>query len=1616
MHDSLRMHLMIALLLFSPWAGVGATSDLPPTSPQTHADPILVDGIPPLECGDELCLRPLRHYFRDGRPASEEYGWWQSYGPDKDWNGMDDRLQHIIAGEASISPTAITGPDGRKTVAIVVDYAWHPGQEEIETLRHILHEHGWVGEEGGAYWAVMESIDSIVLDKVPVSALLDIWSANGVVVVEMQNVMVPALETSSKAARARPSEIYDGEAWPRGYTGEGVVIAILDTGVDNEHRSLNDFDDNDDEPDLDPNSYSDQKWLAGFDATSTASNPDGSQDPDDGQGHGTHVAGIALGTGHSAKQHIGAAPGAYLVDIKVLTDAGGTNSQYSISGIQWAIQNKDNNWGNNASSKGIDILSMSFGSVSNPFDTDDKGDNGTSAEARQVNNASINGLVCVVAMGNDGMHRVPSPASADGAISVGSASDRDSINRSDDTIASYSNWGPRESDGDEDDLDELKPDVVGYGSGIVSASAATGTSFPGQPRPMADIGYESKDGTSMSTPHVSGIIALMLQTDSSLTPEDIKQALRDSSELRGTPSETSIDDDWNNKWGWGLVDASCAIDVTLRRSCTPLDNSSGPVIEPPPDDNGTIDVVEITSPSSGSIVKSGEWLLIQGTADTSEFQAERIEVRLIQKLDGGAERELLNWDFTGGDVDNWDYNLKINDDWYHEDEQFTFIQARAIDDSGQLSKIATNWANIVRFSISLFSPSSNEPVQDVINVNGQVEGTEHDIVEYSIDGGDWILGEELEFQESGVQDFSFNWDSNTVDDGTHRIDVKFTNESGYSPDSVRRTFKVDNQPPAPSFTFRGSVEVKDQDLSVTSAVAGSVLEIHFEVSNIGDKDAQDVHVRLNAPGSESESYPSEGRIPSLDQGETASVILYWWATKAGEHQVEIEIDPSNSQGDPDDSDNKYSFTFQIDERPLEPTLRFLSGAVVTDPRIPRPNEPFEIEIRVDNLGRTGASGLTMLLERRDDYGWVEIDTKPISEIPGSETTSGYATVVFPTISDDIGGVQYLATLLGDGVEIAHSELSFGVAVDTLLVGGPVSLDSKLNDDEYVVDMIGIGEGAHLLTTRSGELHLRTLTSRFEMPKDILLEDSWAGEAVMTLREDGRTHIAWTGRESTPEGYKLIDIGMTSVDENGERTAIQHHLTPIRISEGSYWGLDLDSRGNEVVLAGYHRNISTGGSWRDVTSIFLLSSSTPDSESSWSFNPSVVTNVDIRSTDADSIVIALGEKYVHLLYEEYRDDVSGEERVGLIYAHGDAMQFSWDFQYSVGDNVSTPQMHVTVDDGEDIIFAAWRDGEGRNAKLAHIVVDSSWSSHQTQYTDAPGNSRILMAKNGEEIWLLYDEIGVRGPVIRYGLMSTNGSEVDHGLSDIISSGLLRGVANMEGDLTFMYSSTSGTLYLQTASSTQRDTEVGSSPTLLDKLLAPLPGDRKTQLAILSGIGISSLMLLMVVIVSLRRLKRHNFEEEEEKDFDEDLELVIDPDTDELIAIDRDSSEEIVITIPESESEEVEEPELELTLAESLEKDVNEGKANLRMERRIKRQQERQMAEDAAKLAAEMFANPVIQSEVEEVLENEELPPAPLPGLPGFDREANCPKCDAKFTVKDIARRRVDCPVCDENFEI
>ena len=1538
---------LVIVFLFADLGVLANETDTSPVEFETqslYSEPILVDGLPPLMCGDELCLRPVRDIDRGDRISAEEVQWWQSYGPDLDWNGMDDRLQRVLAGAESVSPTAIIGPDGRKTVAIVVDYAWRANDAEIETLRAVLDAHGWVGEDGGAWFQQLTDIDSVAIDKVPVSALMDLYSMHGVVVIEMQNVMIPSNDVAAKASRARPSDVYAATAYERDYIGDGIVVAVLDTGVDNEHESLNDFDDQSDEPDEDPLSYNDHKWVAGYDATSSASNPDGSQDPDDGNGHGTHVAGSAVGTGDSSRIHMGTAPGAYLVDIKVLTDAGGTNSQASLNGIQWLINNQNTDWGHNSSTRGIQVASMSFGSASSPLDNENQGDNGSGSEARLVNDAVNASIVCVVAMGNDGTNRVPSPASADRAISVGAATDRGNINRTNDNVADYSNTGPRLDDNDDDEWDELKPDITAYGSDIMSATAQTGTSFPGQPaKPLAGSDYDSKDGTSMATPIASGIVALMLQADPSLEPQEVKDILRNSSEARGSASEPSISDRWNDEWGFGLIDASCAIDMVLEKACTPLE-ANGDIITPPPSGNGTGDHVDMSKPTNGTWWIEGNFVRISGTSIANDDGDDytKVQIKIEQHLESGTVRELQSWVDTGGDVSSWFIDISVKDNWVRQDEDYVLVMARALTDDGDESSLDVRWVNIARMAVTIAGPPLGTALQGTVEFSGTVEGVEHDILEYRVDNGDWLVGEELAEMDVGSQDWSFSWNSNSVDDGSHRIAFRMVNQSGVVTDDVRRTYTVDNQPAAPDFLFQGTVEIRDQDLPVYSAVAGTVLEVDFTIGNVGDLDANDVFVQIDAVGSQSETYPRETRISTLNQGESQQVTLYWWATEAGTHDVTITIDPNNQHGDPNPNNNVYTFSFDVEERPVEAMLRFLPGAVTTNPKVPLPDSMFDIDVRIDNLGQTEAMQLTMRLERWTSDGWLEIGTSSIPIVPGSESSSGQGMGNFNEIGRPIGSEDYRVILEGDGVESEFSEHRFTIVIDDVSLGSQVSV--SLSQGEVAIDFIGMENGGLLFTTREGELHVRTITESMVMQVDVLLEEKWGGELATYLRDDGLVQAVWNRKTISPDGYTLTDLAFTSLTRLAEETPVHHQMPAIKLSEGSYWGLALTEYDEQMVLSGYHRDISTSGSWQDITSIFTLTSMSPDSPSSWSPPNVVLSDIDIRPSQGDALAIGLGEENLHILYQEIRDDVTGLDRVGMMYTHGNPDYAAWGFQSSVGDNARMAQMIVLTNESDDVLIASWIEGRGKDAMIAHVVTDNSWS-HDAERIEAPGATHIELNPTSDGVQIFYDEINGYGPVTRYGLLSDSSLGQTLALSNIITEGFLKGHAGMQSDGILLLSSASGSLKMRTlADMSGESNRVSGTSSFLDSLLAPLPGDKETKVIILGVSSTLFVVFLLLITLSVRSSRRQEelIQSKEKKYEDSDtLELLVKPIEDDgpLLAIDTETEDLVV----EMETPVAVLDDEELSLSESLAVKSESGEGNARLDRRMKRKQQREISD-------------------------------------------------------------------------
>ncbi|MGW7707859.1 S8 family peptidase [Streptomyces sp. NPDC054771] len=257
-------------------------------------------------------------------------------------------------------------------------------------------------------------------------------------------------------------------AWKAGYTGKGVKIAVLDTGVDATH------------PDLQGRILDAKNFTA-------------SPDTKDRVGHGTHVSSIAAGSGaKSGGKFKGVAPDAKLLEGKVLDDDGFGDDSGILAGMEWAV------------AQGADIINLSLGGSDTPeVDPLEAAVNKLSADQ---------GVLFAIAAGNEGdmAGTVDSPGSADAALTVGAVDDKDQL-------ADFSSRGPRIGDG------AIKPDVTAPGVDI-TAAAAPGSAIDqevGQNPP----GYLTISGTSMATPHVAGAAALLKQQHPEWKYAELKGAL-----------------------------------------------------------------------------------------------------------------------------------------------------------------------------------------------------------------------------------------------------------------------------------------------------------------------------------------------------------------------------------------------------------------------------------------------------------------------------------------------------------------------------------------------------------------------------------------------------------------------------------------------------------------------------------------------------------------------------------------------------------------------------------------------------------------------------------------------------------------------------------------------------------------------------------------------------------------------------------------------------------------------------------------------------------------------------------------------------------------------------------
>jgi len=334
-------------------------------------------------------------------------------------------------------------------------------------------------------------------------------------------------------------------AWDQSQ-GAGVIVAVLDTGVAYEN-----YGEYQQAPDLAGTAF-----VPGYDFINNDSHPN------DDDSHGTHVAGTIAQSTNNGVGVAGVAPACSIMPVKVLDADGAGTAQTLADGIYYAVDN------------GAQVINLSLGWPVRGRRAVDPGETVRSAIAY----AHGRGVTIVCASGNDGRGAVAYPAAYDDyCIAVGAT-------RYDEKRASYSNYG--------DSLDIVAPggDVAvdqnedGYVDGVLQ------NTFNPNTGDVKDFGYWFFDGTSMATPHVSGVAALLIARGAS-GPDQVRQALQTTAEDKGESGR-------DKRYGHGLLDAAAAV------------ASVGPPNNAP--------TVSITSPADGSSYASGVTISFAGNATDTE--------------------------------------------------------------------------------------------------------------------------------------------------------------------------------------------------------------------------------------------------------------------------------------------------------------------------------------------------------------------------------------------------------------------------------------------------------------------------------------------------------------------------------------------------------------------------------------------------------------------------------------------------------------------------------------------------------------------------------------------------------------------------------------------------------------------------------------------------------------------------------------------------------------------------------------------------------------------------------------------------------------------------------------
>ncbi|MGB8129749.1 MAG: S8 family peptidase [Candidatus Angelobacter sp.] len=440
---------------------------------------------------------------------------------------------------------------------------------------------------GGAVLGQLPIVNGLVasLDH---NAIVSLSNQSNVVYISKDRTLTPFFDNAGPAVNA-------SAAWQSNYTGAGIGVALIDSGVNNH-------------PDLATTGFLPFSRIV-YNKSFVA----GDSSAADAYGHGTHIAGLIAGNGLSSTGPLfsqnfkGIAPGAHIVNLRVLDANGSATDSSVIAAINQAISLK--------SQYNIRVINLSLGrGVFESYKLDPL--------CQAVEKAWKNGIVVVVAAGNNGRFlptsgygTVTSPGNDPYVLTVGSMKPMGTPERTDDLIASYSSKGPTL-------LDHIvKPDLVAPGNLLVSTETSNTTLYNteldnrvpysaymyGGPSSPSKFYFELS-GTSMATGVVSGAVADLLQAHPTLTPDQVKARLMKTAS-KSFPTTSSVYDPasgitYTSQYDVFTVGAGY---VDLQAALASTELSSGSAMSPTAVYDSNTGNVSLNSNSSSTWGTSQTW-------------------------------------------------------------------------------------------------------------------------------------------------------------------------------------------------------------------------------------------------------------------------------------------------------------------------------------------------------------------------------------------------------------------------------------------------------------------------------------------------------------------------------------------------------------------------------------------------------------------------------------------------------------------------------------------------------------------------------------------------------------------------------------------------------------------------------------------------------------------------------------------------------------------------------------------------------------------------------------------------------------------------------------------------